>query len=961
MKKPIISLLILLNFTLLFCPSIKAQKNLYTKVADYITNSAVSDSLTRVTLLDADSTFVDSAAIGNGEEEPGKRRQTYVGVFVPYEGDFILKIENPDYETCYYPFHLKNYKRELDFHLPTIKIRRILRKELSEAAVTASKIQFYFNKDTLGYNASAFITQDGFALNDILQKMPGLRIDKDGTIYSNGQKVDVLCLNGKDFFNSDRLTLLENLPAYTVKNIKIYEKKKNDTLSIKNIDKQYIDLVMDVRLKREYSSTTMANVNIGFGTNKHYYGRAFFMNFSDRHRFSAYAGSNDINRNENIGRNGEVRDTDNGTGKKKFHFAGLNYNVEHPDEKYSLSGDLRVQKSKEERNTRQFVQKYYADGDIFDIMNTAQTANNFSLQTNHTLTFFQNKPYSFTVSPSVLFTQSKGLQEIGTITAESNLVDSLGSNWLDSLRSRQLCETMKLYGISRTNQQNKHPSSSSQIKLGINKSIKIPHSFDILTISTFGMRSHISKKAYEQNAIDYIRQGAPSLWKNLYHDNGVTEWVWNGTLSYLYLINTNHSITAQMQYEHVHFFTNSDFYNLELLEGWGQDSCYPIGQLPPEEDMRNVFDLDNSMNYKENSNRYALSLNYSYSKEVHHLSVNVPFKLQYNSLVFQQQKGLQQVNHRMRRPELSIDYTKWRMGQTGTSFTAKYDLSHSMPTLFYFVDYTNAANPMIITRGNPDLKNGTRHHLEGSVSYSPKIESTHSLLVSYDYRKNDVVKSLLFNRDTGVYTQAYSNISGNQSLWIFLNNSGHLTKNRKNLIANKITVSLADNVGFSGTSESEAAQKNTVHNYDITEELSYTFKAKNTRYRFSVAPYFTYLRSVSAQKNFDAINAYNYGLKLNAYVELFWNMRLNTELKSVSRRGYNEKDMNDDEYLWNLNLTKAFKKNITLSIEAVDILNQRKSVYRFVTGQGYVEQFSNNLRRYAMLHFVWQFAKKKQQ
>ncbi len=54
--------------------------------------------------------------------------------------------------------------------------------------------------------------------------MPGVKIDSDGRITVNGRFVEKLLLDGKDFFDGDKLVLLQNLPAYTVKDIQVYEK-----------------------------------------------------------------------------------------------------------------------------------------------------------------------------------------------------------------------------------------------------------------------------------------------------------------------------------------------------------------------------------------------------------------------------------------------------------------------------------------------------------------------------------------------------------------------------------------------------------------------------------------------------------------------------------------------------------------------------------------------------------------
>ncbi len=69
--------------------------------------------------------------------------------------------------------------------------------------------------------------------------------------------------------------------------------------------------------------------------------------------------------------------------------------------------------------------------------------------------------------------------------------------------------------------------------------------------------------------------------------------------------------------------------------------------------------------------------------------------------------------------------------------------------------------------------------------------------------------------------------------------------------------------------------------------------------------------------------------------------------------------MNDNELIWNMGLTKSSKNNITLSLNAVDVLGQRKNIYKVVTAQGTSESVRNVLGRHVMFHFIWQFSRKK--
>ena len=76
---------------------------------------------------------------------------------------------------------------------------------------------------------------------------------------------------------------LENLPAYTVSKIKVFNKagQKSQMMGKDMGDKVY---TMDVRLKKEYATGYMGNFEAGAGTQHRYMTRAFLMKFSDKER-----------------------------------------------------------------------------------------------------------------------------------------------------------------------------------------------------------------------------------------------------------------------------------------------------------------------------------------------------------------------------------------------------------------------------------------------------------------------------------------------------------------------------------------------------------------------------------------------------------------------------------------------------------------------------------------------------
>ncbi|MDE6094536.1 MAG: hypothetical protein K2F61_07165, partial [Muribaculaceae bacterium] len=128
---------------------------------------------------------------------------------------------DPDYEPVIVDIDLRDVTENVK--LDQVRIRRKMHKQLGEASVTSSRILFYHKEDTLVYNASEFVLAEGSMIDALMKQLPGVALKDNGEITVNGRKVDDLLLNGKDLFNGNRLLMLENIGAYTVKDIAVYE------------------------------------------------------------------------------------------------------------------------------------------------------------------------------------------------------------------------------------------------------------------------------------------------------------------------------------------------------------------------------------------------------------------------------------------------------------------------------------------------------------------------------------------------------------------------------------------------------------------------------------------------------------------------------------------------------------------------------------------------------------------
>ena len=179
-----------------------------------------------VQLMTADSIVIEQQAPSHHWVRNGQEGYSADFSFtVPKQNaTYILRASYLGYKTACVDYTIGDIKRrEFSRDVPPIALREDS-KMLQEVSVTASKVKFYNRGDTIVYNADAFVLAEGSMLDALVRQMPGVEIKSDGRIYHNGQFVESLLLNGKDFFKGDNSVMLDNLPSYTVKQVEVYDK-----------------------------------------------------------------------------------------------------------------------------------------------------------------------------------------------------------------------------------------------------------------------------------------------------------------------------------------------------------------------------------------------------------------------------------------------------------------------------------------------------------------------------------------------------------------------------------------------------------------------------------------------------------------------------------------------------------------------------------------------------------------
>lgn len=933
-------------------------------VVDFVTNEALVNGTT-VQLLSKDSTFVSDGSIF--PDNRNYQLKALFSVVVEAPGEYILKFENPSYHTAYRSVTVGNHKREMDIKVGIVPMRYKLPDDavaLNEVVVNAPKVKFYFNKDTLVYNAEAFVTQRGFMLDDIIHKMPGIEMGAGGEIRVNGRKVDALLLNGKDFFNNDRQTLLANMPAFAVKSLKAYDKTR-DSLSPIQRERDFNGYVLDVKLKKGYEHSFVGNADIGYGTSGRYYGRLFGMRYSPLSRLSAYVVTNNINRDETVSEVGELRDMGNGNGNNKNTKAGINYNIDHPRGLYALNGNANLNYRDLQTTTNTAASTFLTGGDVFSRTTHGNKIHSLSLSTTHDLNIYGHSESALSIRPTFNYEKNVGHTDYITASFDRDIDDLWGKTWVDSLLSIQQRRVLEEYGITRQIYRDKSNAYAWMAGMDVSRTIKIPHTEDVLALSGNYKYHRLSQRQFAQQGIDYLRLSQAD-WQNRYTRTRQTDWQYKLGTGYTLNLNFLHSLTLGYSFSHTNLDYSQPTYALHELEGWGTQAMPTIGLLPSHEEMLRAMDMGNSYSYAQKTDEHQLNIEYKYVETPAggktELTLKLPLTLERKELDFFQQDNDATVHRHRYRPEVFVEFLKNRYFPKGSFllYSLQYTLKSDMPTLTNLVRFKNDMNPLVIFEGNPGLKDSYAHGFFGQLLWQSNKAYVQRMNLSYDIYTNMLANAQVYDRTTGVRHLTPMNVNGNWLLRLNVANSLYVSGNRLSSIGNEVTFLWQNSADYSSGSASTLSDKRIVRNFSVMERMNFSWMSRNTRVRNEGFLYVNHSRATCREEGFERISTTDYGLQDQVTAELPWNLRLTSSILAVFRAGYSAADMNDEEFIWNANLAKSFGERYSVSLELYDMLNQRKNIYHYVNAQGNTDVFYNNMRRYAMLHFTMRLSKTKQ-
>jgi hypothetical protein len=167
-------------------------------------------------------------------------------------------------------------------------------QQLDEVIVLGEKSPVTVKRDTIEFNAGSFKTKANATVEDLLKKMPGMEVENDGTVKAQGEEVQRVTVDGREFFGRDPKLATRNLPADAVDKVQVFD-KKSDQAAFTGIDDGQKEKTINLELKEEKRHGAFGNLMAGGGTEDRFQAKASINRFEKTRQLSLLGMGNNIN------------------------------------------------------------------------------------------------------------------------------------------------------------------------------------------------------------------------------------------------------------------------------------------------------------------------------------------------------------------------------------------------------------------------------------------------------------------------------------------------------------------------------------------------------------------------------------------------------------------------------------------------------------------------------------------
>ena len=877
-----------------------------------------------------------------------ERDSMVAGAATKQNGQFILPaIPAATYtlQVSFMGFKTQKFKLTLPQKSGNYKVADVMMREdatlMAETVVEGKLPEMTVIDDTVAYNADAFKLPEGSMVEDLVKKLPGIVQDENGNFTFNGKNISQILVDGKEFFGNNRNLVLQNLPAEIVDKVKAYD-RKSDMARITGIDDGNERTVLDLQIKKDRKKGLFGRADGAYGTHDRYSGNLNVNSFRGDQKFSFVGSANNTQ--------------GNGLSDRQRLGTTMNWENKKVELNGSLNGDFTQSSSASQSNSQNFELKNSA----YSASQNHSNSHNGSFEFQYKVEWKPDSTWNILFRPEFSFGRNSGsggnesatwnddpfqfsptpLADYATLAKQIGVNHRLGDNW------------------------NASKNINASASLQINKRLKKPGRNVTLNVGGGYGDSDSQGNSYSQT--DYYLLQALSGEDSIYHKvqyNRGANYNYNFKASINYREPIAYQTFLQLSYSYRYNFRDNDRDVRSIFDPY--NDLLGVNQYNYDDFYYSDYAVQDKQqcSYTKNiGQNHNLRLQLRINRTKYRLTIGGNMQPQISKVDYQ--KG--RIDTLLRRtvinasPVVNFQYRFSRQEQ----LEFRYNADTGWPNITDMIpDTLSDANPLNIRIGNAELKPSFTQNIQ--FEYRRTVidyQRTNAVTLQFHTTRNSTTNRTEYNEVTGGRVSMPVNVNGNWNARADYNFNTAIDKNKHWRFDMNTSLRTSKNIGYLYRSKDKMTVENITRSGNFEQRARFTFRQNwesgwqveaNANGRFSY--------NLNRSNNATASNLDHYDFRYGGSFNLTlpWGMTISSDIEQQSRRGYSDAAMNTNHLLWNASISQRFLpyKQLTISLRAVDILDERDDVNRNVSAVSRTDTKSEMVRSYVLLSANWRFGR----
>lgn len=832
-------------------------------------------------------------------------------------GRYLAETTYIGYNKTLTPFRISGANASLD----TIRVDESS-IVLQEATVIGVKTPVKVMQDTIEFNADTYKTPPNAVVEDLLKRLPGVEVDSDGKITSNGKEVTKILIDGKEFFADDPKVASKNLPVNMIDKLQVVD-RKSDLARLTGVDDGEDETVINLTVKKGMKNGWFGTVEGGYGTDERYQATFNINRFWGDNQITFLGSANNTNELGFTDGNGNrFRRFGGSQGLTTSQALGINFNVGNK-EIFRVGGNVMYSHS--DRNVIRRQERQYLEADSTSFASSGRNARDrgHNVSAGFRMEWMPDSFNTLEFRPTLSYNMNSSSSIDSTITRAGDAARTAVSR---SLNTAAADGHSLEFGarLIYSHSFRRHRGRSFSISAEYNHSNIREHE-NTFSRNLFYLLND-SVDIYDQEASNHSwtdRMSARLTWTEPLGN------VKNGRfLTFAYNLNYRWNNADNMIYDH------------PLLPMPGPDG------FPEVDYSQLIFNPDLSNRFRNDYFNQDIRLGFRQVTK----SINFEGGI---SLVPQMSKSIDLINS-----DRDID-SRWvvnvapflryrhRFSKT-RSLNIHYRGRSSQPSLTQLQPVPDKSDPMNIIYGNPALDPSFSHNMNIRFQdFNTERQRSIMLMANMSLTQNSIVSNITRDRETGAQTTRYENVNGVWSARVMSIFSQPL-RNKFWQINNHLFVNYNRNVGFNN------GQRNRSGSLMVAESFGIAFRPDNLE--LELRPNYRLQTTHNSLQGVGGQTVHTYGGTFSAYYSTPIGVILNSDLTYSGSAGY-AAGYNQKQWMWNASISYQFlpSRSLTVALKAYDLLNQRSNISRTITANYIDDTMINDLTRYFMLTVSYKF------